>query len=156
MFLARIQILSSRRVHCITWNIQAPDTALAILRFLYQCYVYSFNAHCSSKNSRSSNAMLQLSLNERNGTHYDLFGLLLLFHLIFFPSYFLPSGLTPRREKITCPTVLKCLHFNSSSTAIEAVSMLSTRRTPFVSSLRSYSLQCPVSRPRFNHRSRCR
>jgi hypothetical protein len=35
MFLARIEILSSRRVQGITWNIQAPDTAFALLRFLY-------------------------------------------------------------------------------------------------------------------------
>jgi len=71
-----VSILSSRRIQSISWNIQAPDTVLTILRFLYQCHVYSFIAYCSSKNSRSSNAVLQVGLNKRNGTHHNSFGLL--------------------------------------------------------------------------------
>ena len=113
------------------------------------CHVYFFSACCSSKNSRSSNAMLQVSLDARNGTHHNSFALLLL----FFASYFFPSGLAPRRENMACPTLLKGLHLNPSSTATEAVSMLSTRRTPLDSSLRSYTVQYLVSRPRFSLRS---
>jgi len=52
-------------------------------------------------------------------------------------SYFFPSGLTPRRKKVACPTPLKSLHHNPSSTLTEAASMLSIRRTPMDSSLGS-------------------
>jgi len=85
---------------------QAPDTVFVIPRFLYQCHIYSFDAYCSGKNSRSSNAVLQDSLNERDGIHHNPLRLLLL---VFLSSYFFPSGLTPRREKVAFPTPLKGL-----------------------------------------------
>jgi len=93
---------------------------------LYQCHIYSFNTYCSGRNSGSSNAILQVSLNEGNGTHNNLFGLLLLF-LLFSSSYSFPSGLALRREKVACPTPLKGLQPNLSNTVIEASLMLSTR-----------------------------
>jgi len=67
-----------------------------------------------------------------------------------FTSYFFPSGLAPRREKMACPTPLKGLHLNPFGTATEAVSILSTRWTSLDSSLHSYNLQYPVSRPWFS------
>jgi hypothetical protein len=100
MFLANVQNTG------YILEYQAPDTVFPIPRFLYQCHVYSFNACCSGKNSRSSNAMLQVSLIERDGTHHNLFRLLLI---LFLSSYFFPSGLTPRREKVAFPTPLKGL-----------------------------------------------
>ena len=125
-------ILTSHRVKGISWNVQAPDTDLSIPRLLYQCHIYSFTTDHSSKNARSSSAMFQVSLNERNGTHHISFGLLLL----FISSYFFPSGFEPRREKTAWPTPLKGLHPSSSSMVMDAVSILSTRRTPCGSSLK--------------------
>ena len=110
----------------ISWNIQAPNAVLAVPQFLYLCHVYSFSAYCSSENSRSSNAVLQVGLNKENGTHHNLFSL----HL-----YFAPSCLASRREKIACPTLLKGLQCSPSSMVTEPASILSTRRTKFATFL---------------------
>jgi hypothetical protein len=78
--------------------------------------------------------------------YYLFFLFLLLFFFLLFSSYFFPSGLAPsyfpsglapRREKVACPTPLKGLQPNLSSTVIEASLTLSTRRTPLGSSLPS-------------------
>jgi len=112
-------------------NIQAPDTFITVPGFLHQCHVYSFNACCSVKNSRSSDAMLQIGLNIRDGTHHNPFSLLLFF------SYFFPSDFAPRKGNAACPTPLMYLLLNLSNTLTEVASILSTRRTPLVPYLRS-------------------
>jgi len=77
--------------------------------------------------------MLQIGLNERDGTHHNPFGHLFL--LLF--SYFFPSDLAPRRENVACLTPLKGLHLNLSNTLTEVASILSTRWTLLDSSLPS-------------------
>ena len=145
-------ILSSHRVQGISWNTQATDTAITIPRFLYQCQVYSPSTYRSSENTRSSNAVLQVGLNKRNGTYHDSTGSPSLPPLL--TSYFFPSGLGPRREKTACPTPLEGLHRSPSRTVTDAESTLSKRGTPFGSSLRSYTLQVSVFNHRFSLRSR--
>jgi hypothetical protein len=68
--------------------------------------------------------------------------------------YFFPSGLTHRREKITCPTPLKGLHPILSSAVMDVVSILSKWLTPLGSSLCSWTFQWLVSSPWFSLQGR--
>lgn len=84
--------------------------------------------------------MLQVSLNEKDGTQHIPFALLLLILFIvpFLSSYFFPHGLTPRREKLACPTPLNGLQLNPPpSKVIEAASMPNTKRIALGYSLKS-------------------
>jgi hypothetical protein len=75
---SRRSVCSSCLVQSISWNIRAPNIVLAIQRFLYQCHVYSFDAYCSSKNSRSSTAVLQVGFNPLNAELNSICHLLIL------------------------------------------------------------------------------
>ena len=110
------------------WNVQAPDTASLVPRLLYQCYVNSFTTYCSSKNSRSSNAMLQVSLNKRNVTCHNLFGLLQWTgvppqseesHPLFVQVYNLSPADLCKMADIVCESV--CWSQGFSSTAIDNI-----------------------------------
>ena len=110
-------------------------------------------AYCFSTNSRSSNSLLQVSLNKRNGTHHNSFVLFFLFLLFLYTSYFFPSALAPRKEKMVFSHPSEGSPLHSLQCGDSCVNAEHKAGPTGFHLVRSYTFQCPVSRPRFSLRS---